>query len=100
MIRRPPRSTRTDTLFPYTTLFRSDLQHHMAELALAAGLTHELAFLLDRLADGLAIGHLRLADIGLDVELALHAVNQDFQMQLTHAGDDGLPGFQIGRAHV
>src|SRR3546814_5205630 len=34
MIRRPPRSTRTDTLFPYTTLFRSlvpaaDL-HHVA----------------------------------------------------------------------
>src|SRR3546814_7017139 len=26
MIRRPPRSTRTDTLFPYTTLFRSDPQ--------------------------------------------------------------------------
>src|SRR3546814_14891043 len=25
IIRRPPRSTRTDTLFPYTTLFRSDL---------------------------------------------------------------------------
>src|SRR3546814_19723843 len=24
MLRRPPRSTRTDTLFPYTTLFRSD----------------------------------------------------------------------------
>src|SRR3546814_11740669 len=27
MIRRPPRSTRTDTLFPYTTLFRSDGRH-------------------------------------------------------------------------
>src|SRR3546814_8082349 len=26
MIRRPPRSTRTYTLFPYTTLFRSDVQ--------------------------------------------------------------------------
>src|SRR3546814_11137925 len=26
MIRRPPRSTRTDTLFPYTTLFRSIYQ--------------------------------------------------------------------------
>src|SRR3546814_4742971 len=26
MIRRPPRSTRTDTLFPYTTLFRSETQ--------------------------------------------------------------------------
>src|SRR3546814_3688818 len=33
MIRRPPRSTRTDTLFPYTTLFRS--RHHAA-----AGLQH------------------------------------------------------------
>src|SRR3546814_19497556 len=29
MIRRPPRSTRTDTLFPYTTLFRS-LEHRAA----------------------------------------------------------------------
>src|SRR3546814_9363262 len=29
MIRRPPRSTRTDTLFPYTTLFRSQ-QHPLA----------------------------------------------------------------------
>src|SRR3546814_9096374 len=28
MIRRPPRSTRTDTLFPYTTLFRSDVVPH------------------------------------------------------------------------
>src|SRR3546814_17724218 len=27
MIRRPPRSTRTDTLFPYTTLFRSPAKH-------------------------------------------------------------------------
>src|SRR3546814_5743616 len=27
MIRRPPRSTRTDTLFPYTTLFRSLARH-------------------------------------------------------------------------
>src|SRR3546814_3678891 len=28
MIRRPPRSTRTDTLFPYTTLFRSSEDRH------------------------------------------------------------------------
>src|SRR3546814_13004737 len=28
MIRRPPRSTRTDTLFPYTTLFRSETGRH------------------------------------------------------------------------
>src|SRR3546814_19329331 len=30
MIRRPPRSTRTDTLFPYTTLFRSVQLVHRA----------------------------------------------------------------------
>src|SRR3546814_12615227 len=35
MIRRQPRSTRTDTLFPYTTLFRSSnpLDHHRDALA-------------------------------------------------------------------
>src|SRR3546814_4769935 len=34
MIRRPPRSTRTDTLFPYTTLFRSVEPRLIAILAL------------------------------------------------------------------
>src|SRR3546814_18947124 len=39
MIRRPPRSTRTDTLFPYTTLFRSFLEkvayrHSLKEMVL------------------------------------------------------------------
>src|SRR3546814_5972309 len=32
MIRRPPRSTRTDTLFPYTTLFRSLLKGQSAKI--------------------------------------------------------------------
>src|SRR3546814_1575021 len=32
MIRRPPRSTRTDTLFPYTTLFRSAVGGNEAQL--------------------------------------------------------------------
>src|SRR3546814_5327866 len=41
MIRRPPRSTLTDTLFPYTTLFRSPID---AKVSLdAAGETIELA---------------------------------------------------------
>src|SRR3546814_15311831 len=33
MIRRPPRSTRTDTLFPYTTLFRSKMKKIQAAQA-------------------------------------------------------------------
>src|SRR3546814_5337450 len=36
MIRRPPRSTRTDTLFPYTTLFRSKLSIVVADRPFSA----------------------------------------------------------------
>src|SRR3546814_10012370 len=49
MLRRPPRSTRTDTLFPYTTLFRSypDSEHPVAILVHARthldGIVHRLA---------------------------------------------------------
>src|SRR3546814_16221517 len=35
MIRRPPRSTRTDTLFPYTTLFRSDFSRRCPRMSIA-----------------------------------------------------------------
>src|SRR3546814_4394761 len=45
MIRRPPRSTRTDTLFPYTTLFRSwKANHEKKELTPAAISKHIRAF--------------------------------------------------------
>src|SRR3546814_12939976 len=40
MIRLPPRSTRTDTLFPYTTLFRSSAVGGSGEMAVRAGLAH------------------------------------------------------------
>src|SRR3546814_1167663 len=39
MIRRPPRSTRTDTLFPYTTLFRSAGYHPGPHRGIARDLT-------------------------------------------------------------
>src|SRR3546814_5947265 len=41
MIRRPPRSTRTDTLFPYTTLFRSCIK--LAPHKLQGALSYNLA---------------------------------------------------------
>src|SRR3546814_15120987 len=44
MIRRPPRSTRTDTLFPYTTLFRAGMSMEPPELDRDA-----LLALLDRM---------------------------------------------------
>src|SRR3546814_5969238 len=60
MIRRPPRSTRTDTLFPYTTLFRS---------AFGGG------------EDSVVAAH---ADIGAGMELGAALAHQDV------AGDDGF----------
>src|SRR3546814_5019758 len=49
MIRRPPRSTRTDTLFPYTTLFRSQLPVAAEHLPLIFAAP-------DRLADVAGLG--------------------------------------------
>src|SRR3546814_4913333 len=45
MIRRPPRSTRTDTLFPYTTLFRSV---YAAVVVLLAAAQAALTFAIDQ----------------------------------------------------
>src|SRR3546814_3688281 len=43
MIRRPPRSTRTDTLFPYTTLFRSPSSSQPSRPAVVASTTWVVA---------------------------------------------------------
>src|SRR3546814_8346962 len=77
MIRRPPRSTRTDTLFPYTTLFRSgdvdvrqevhfDLQHAVALTGFAAAALHIEAEAAGLVSAGLAFGQAGepVADIG------------------------------------
>ena len=85
-----------DELVALALLVRLDPEPAVAVLAAAAGLAHELAFALDVRADGFAVGDLRLADVRLDLELALHAVDDDFQVQLTHAGDDRLRGFLVG----
>ena len=68
----------------------------MSVLAAAAGLANVLAFGFGVLADGFAIRHLRLADVGFDFVLAHHAVDDDFEMQLAHAADDGLSAVGVG----
>src|SRR3546814_4492924 len=46
MIRRPPRSTRTDTLFPYTTLFRSFVNYRRVGIMVVppAGIRRSLSY--------------------------------------------------------
>src|SRR3546814_8941095 len=54
MIRRPPRSTRTDTLFPYTTLFRS-----ISEIAVGSDSDLFAAFVRDVLLEESLIDRVR-----------------------------------------
>src|SRR3546814_4660811 len=54
MIRRPPRSTRTDTLFPYTTLFRSEEEDEL-----------RLPGMLPTQCDSLCAGRVSLAGLRL-----------------------------------
>src|SRR3546814_13751160 len=78
MIRRPPRSTRTDTLFPYTTLFRSHLRptaRLAAQWALGAGLRRKelCALAVDQIPDSWPL------DLGIDplVGVPLHITKGD-----------------------
>src|SRR3546814_5145455 len=62
MIRRPPRSTRTDTLFPYTTLFRSAVSGLITIGGVAQGLCNRGALCLQASA---LFGKLHHADEGV-----------------------------------
>src|SRR3546814_3594723 len=63
MIRRPPRATRTDTLFPYTTLFRSSgcTSHQRTKHGWAA---RSPACAANRDRPGVADAHRSFADVG------------------------------------
>src|SRR3546814_13351845 len=88
MIRPPPRSTRTDTLFPYTTLLRSDYNRQMSISITSAfdsgnirvlsvsdtpaGVRAELEIVKDRQSDFYQWFHFRVAGVaGREVELAI-----------------------------
>src|SRR3546814_11018121 len=61
MIRRPPRSTRTDTRFPYTTLFRSQKVDDLPRLVPAAGEIGIDRNHAAREVDAVDLGHLLVA---------------------------------------
>lgn len=50
---------------------------------------------LNRLLDALTISHLRSTDVSLNAELALHAIDDNFQVQLAHSRDNRLPGLFV-----
>src|SRR3546814_17119082 len=117
MIRRPPRSTRTDTLFPYTTLFRSLgeilrqltvdpggrlLAERLAQVAQGLGRRHQdqavVALLQGRRVEvlGEQVGEAPLL-LAVRIALRIHGVVLAPRI-VAAAGPVGAD--EIGRAHV
>src|SRR3546814_14539917 len=116
MIRRQPRSTRTDTLFPYTTLCRSLLGARVALVAVesADGLQEALDFRGIEDLDAHACTSLRLLYVGGSGVAVAHRRGMAAQRghRDPHVGEQRQPGQdlvqflvavdveEIGRAHV
>src|SRR5262245_32971912 len=77
-------------------LARMEMNLRVTVLTAAAGLLRVLHLAVGGARQRLLVGDLRLADGCLDVELALQAVDDDLEVQLTHSADDRLPGLLIG----
>src|SRR6185436_11823436 len=74
-----------------------DVDHNVSVLTLTARLANELAFyLFNAFSDRLPVSHLRAPNVRIDLELALHAVDDDLEVELAHSGDDRLSGLLIG----
>src|SRR3546814_4300732 len=101
MIRRPPRSTRTDTLFPYTTLFRSWWLIGIAAAAVTAARSARRAIALARwsaAAGGVPPGRMKLvSDVRLAFIASISASNRATWIGTIRSTiSDG----EIGRAQV
>src|SRR5690606_15549602 len=76
-------------------LVRLELQLHARELTGAAGLLLVRVVDVRRARERLAVGDLRLADVGLDVVGALQDVDLDVEVKLAHALQNGLAALRI-----
>src|SRR3546814_2276418 len=97
MIRRPPRSTRTDTLFPYTTLFRSRRgvhleRHHLRRAGAGRRLdpgrpsgAGDLRRHLGGLRDGTALGQARRRHLVLAERSEEHTSELQSLMRISYA---------------
>src|SRR3546814_947863 len=79
-----------EELVARTALAGDDRHLDPAELARSARLLLAGVVDVDLLREIFAIGDLRRAHIGLDLELALHAVDQALEVEFAHDHDDGL----------
>src|SRR3546814_12230378 len=102
MTRRPPRSTRTDTLFPYTTLFRSTIGHvDHGKTSLTAAITKVLA----ETGGATFVDYANIdkapeeRERGITISTA-HVEYETAERHYAHVDCPGHADYEIGRAHV
>src|SRR3546814_6933409 len=116
MLRRPPRSTRTDKLFPYTTLFRSQIRRELSRLTGLSETYLESAdlrvtpsrFYKELLRDrGLTVGRLDSRYTGKDYDSAgespdndpsFYGIDASYTAAINSWSRDGL-GFETDREY-
>src|SRR3546814_14001267 len=100
MIRRPPRSTRTDTLFPYTTLFRSVATYDKGSVVSGMIKSVEPKGAVVTLSVDVE-GYLRASEISAGrVEDATTVLNAGDNIETMIVNIDRKTRSKIGRAHV
>src|SRR3546814_5493306 len=94
MIRRPPRSTRTDTLFPYTTLFRSigarhvvitDVNDYRLNLARDMGATRTVNVGRESLQEVMREIGIEGFDVGMEMRSEEHTSELQSLMRISYA---------------
>src|SRR3546814_15371259 len=103
MIRRPPRSTRTDTLFPYTTLFRStanDNFGHAAGDAVLVAMSERIKATLRKQDFAARVGGDEFVVIVDPVEARREADELADRIRHSMAEPIGLPGADTYRIRV
>src|SRR3546814_13084564 len=95
MIRRPPRSTRTDTLFPYTTLFRSRDHDDIAARRKRRAIVDRIGDAAGRIGAAVKLDHDRALRLGAPRWRPDVAEQAIFRLRLV-----GLPPLRTGRAHA
>src|SRR3546814_13804057 len=91
MIRRPPRSTRTDTLFPDTTLFRSDL---------FAVMLNSLDYFQEASTNALLGLITGATDVTAAMQMLGQAILKEVVGSFIKMGIEQVKAWEIGRAHV
>src|SRR3546814_15871252 len=97
-LRRPPRTTRTDTLFPYTTLFRSLINAARRSMLQRSQLRRKLGIAGEAFKPSALAGRAR-NQVQEAIDDSAHAVREQFRRNRLPIALAAVAG-EIGRAHV